>query len=170
VEIFDWIVDFICFLWIPVSRTKGHSLTLIYSKARGCERGPSLCEVFRLERSETPGTESGCFSITVGQLSPLGHSNIRRVVLTAPACRAVAGRVTKCVVILCVSTFVRKGTAPFFKKKKIYIFYSESRSAGGQLGSPLWCRAVACFSARGKWSQWPCLEELMDFMKITVIY
>jgi hypothetical protein len=77
---------------IPLNSRFTHEelLTIIYSTERGYERRPSLCEVFRLERSETPGTESGSFSIAVGQLSPLGHSNIRRVAMTVPACRTVA--------------------------------------------------------------------------------
>jgi hypothetical protein len=105
-----------CFPWIPVSRTK-----CCWPSLRGYESGPSLCEVFRLERSETPGTESGCFSIAVGQLSPLGYSNVRRMAMTVPAWRTVAVRVTKYAVKICVSSLLWKKTAPFFKKKYVLL-------------------------------------------------
>jgi hypothetical protein len=98
---------------IPVSRTKS-----CWPSLRGYESGPSLCEVFRRERNETPGTESGSFSIAVGQLSPLGYSNVRRMTMTVPAWHTVAVRVTKCAVIVCVSSLAWKKTAPFFTKKK----------------------------------------------------
>lgn len=157
-----WLKCGLCFLWIPASRMK-----CCWPSLRGYESGPSLCEVFRMERSETPGTKSGSFSIAVGQLSPLGYSNVRRMAMTVPAWRTVAVRVTKCAVVVCVSSLLWKQTVPFFKK----ICSTRSRVAtGGQSGSPLRCWAVAYFGGRGEWWQWSCLTGIVDFKEITNFY